>query len=125
METLRSLREALLELHKALLDAERITYERMHGRQTAAAFLQAVVHEEGLAWLRPWTALIVRIDALLALPASELSHEERTACSVEACRLVALPGPDGPGAVGRYGELLQQSPDVVLAHRSLRRALAA
>lgn len=125
METLRSLREGLLILHKTLLDAERLVYERVHGRQTASAFLHAVVHEQALGWLRPWAALIVRIDELLALPAGELPREERDACVHEARSLVTLPPADEHGAQGRYGELLQQSPDVVLAHRSLQRALAA
>lgn len=45
---------ALLRLHKALLDDERVSYERVHGRiPSNGAFLQLVLGDAWFAWLRP------------------------------------------------------------------------
>ncbi|MCE7966845.1 MAG: hypothetical protein DYH04_15920 [Nitrospira sp. NTP2] len=51
---LDNLSRALLRLHKALLDGERVTYERVHGRiPTNGAFFQLVLGDAWFAWLRP------------------------------------------------------------------------
>jgi hypothetical protein len=61
------LRLRLLELHKALLDAEREVYETEHARVSASAFLQALTSDPALTWLAPLTAAIVQLDELLDL----------------------------------------------------------
>ena len=63
---LREIREALLRLHRTLLDWERRGYERVHGRLSANEFLQVVLHDSEFAWLRPLSESVVRIDELLA-----------------------------------------------------------
>lgn len=46
---LDNLSRALLRLHKALLDGERVAYERVHGRiPTNGAFFQLVLEMRGL-----------------------------------------------------------------------------
>ena len=66
---LSNLSRALLRLHKALLDSERVSYERVHGRiETNGAFFQLVLGDAWFAWLRPLSQLMVKID--------ELSEEE-------------------------------------------------
>ena len=50
---------------KALLDAERETYERVHGQITGGELLQLAINHEQFAWLHPVSELIVRLDELL------------------------------------------------------------
>ena len=62
---LGDLRQALLRLHKTLLDWERSGYERIHGRQSSHDLLKALLNDPQFAWLRPMSQLIVRIDEML------------------------------------------------------------
>lgn len=62
---LDNLSHALLRLHKALLDGERVSYECVHGRiPSNGAFLQQVLTDARLAWLRPLSQLITKLDEL-------------------------------------------------------------
>jgi len=93
MRPLLDARNPLLDLHKTLVDAERREYERAHGRMTDGQFLNALVKDPALAWLKPLTALLASLDGLL-----EDKEFHR-----------------------RYAEVLQRSPDAVLAHgRTIR-----
>src|SRR5581483_4753022 len=66
-QRLTDLRQALLTLHKALLDSERTSYEIVHGPiPSPAAFLQMLINDNRFAWLRPITTLLVQIDETLA-----------------------------------------------------------
>jgi hypothetical protein len=115
---LEAARPALLALHAALLAAERRERERVGGTMTGGAWLAVVLEDEALAWLRPMSRLVAELDAAMAeavrleipLGPDELAAFERRA---RACLT--------PGA--RYLELLQESPEVVLAHRDAVRAL--
>src|SRR5258706_10065345 len=97
MRTLLNARNPLLDLHKTLVDAERREYERERGRVADGAFLNALIEDPALAWLKPLTALIASMDGL-----SQDEEFQR-----------------------RYAEILQRSPDAVLAHGRLQRALRA
>jgi hypothetical protein len=71
-ETLRRrLNEAhggLLRVHKALLDHERVRYERERGPiDGPGEFLQLVISDPWFAWLHPISELAVQIDE--AVPA--------------------------------------------------------
>src|SRR4029078_2517153 len=60
---LTELRRALLPLHKTLLEWERKTYEREHGRKMGGGeLLQVIMTAPQFAWLHPISELIVRID---------------------------------------------------------------
>lgn len=64
---LGGVRRALLPLHKALLDYERVQYERVRGRvESSGALLQLVLDDQWFAYLRSISALMVQIDELLA-----------------------------------------------------------
>src|SRR5688572_30229445 len=66
-EQLNHLRRALLALHKALLDHERIRYEQLRGRfESSGELLQLVLNDPWFAWLRPLSGLIVQIDEFVA-----------------------------------------------------------
>ena len=119
---LGEVRRALLRLHKVLLEVERASYERGRGSVGGSGeFLQLVINDPWFAWLRPVSELIVRIDELQE-PAQETTEEEALDALGQAAALVRPA--DGGGEFGRrYREILQQSPDAVLAHAGLSRPL--
>lgn len=120
---LKDLRHGLLRLHKALLDAEQVTYERIHGRVgSPAQLLQLVMSDPWFAWLHPLSHLVVRIDEML--------EDERTATIEDAHTILAevrallKPSEEGEGFERNYYENLQRVPDVVLAHAHVKKLLA-
>ena len=61
-----NLSRALLRLHKALLDDERVSYERVHGRIASnGEFLQLVLGHAWFTWLRPLSQLMAKLDELV------------------------------------------------------------
>jgi len=121
---LRQVRDGLLDLHKALLDAERLRFERDFGRvQDGFAFLQLVVNDPAFAWLRPLSALIVDLDE--QLDADEPLTRAGTERLREEVRLLTTPEKGGSEYAHNYDRAMQESPDVLLLHRAVVRALAA
>jgi hypothetical protein len=57
-----ALRRALFDLHREIVAIEREDHERRTGVQDPAGFLRLLIEDEGLAWLRPLSALVVRMD---------------------------------------------------------------
>ena len=112
-ERLSGVRDALLRLHKALLESERVGYERLTGRiRSSQEFLQLALKDEWFAWLRPVSELIVQIDELL--DGDEPLTDERASTFVERTRTLLT---DGQAPFGRrYHELLQRDPSVLVAH---------
>jgi hypothetical protein len=115
--TLKALRHAMLRLHKALLDWERAAYERVHGRQSSNALLDALLEDPQFAWLRPISQLIVRIDEMLEdkIPPGENDLEAVLAHA----RDLTAPNEAGNPYERRYFTALQQNPDAVFAHRDV------
>ena len=95
-----AVRAALLELHRELLRAERVTLERVHGRMGAAEFLQVAADDPKLAWLVPLSELVVAFD--------EEDGDEEAAFD-RARALLAPPDPGTPFG-RRYLSLLQRRP---------------
>ena len=119
---LDNLSRALLRLHKALLDNERVSYERVHGRITSnGAFLQLVLEDAWFAWLRPLSQLMARLD--------EFGEEDESpdgpdmATLIASIRTLLTPSEEGTGFGNHYYEALQREPDVVLAHAAVRTLL--
>jgi hypothetical protein len=116
------LRHGLLKLHKALLDSERLTYERVHGRiASPGAFFQLVISDTWFEWLHRVSELVVQIDEMLD------SEEPATATDatkvIERARMLLKPSEEGVGFGKRYYEALQRDPDVVLAHAAVKKLL--
>ena len=111
---LRDIREALLRLHRALLDWERRGHERVHGRLSATELLQVLLHDPEFAWLRPLSECIVRIDEMLTTE----TEADEDAILVHV-RALASPDADGTPYAQRYLQAIQESPDAVLAHKDL------
>ena len=122
LERIRDVRHHLLHLHKALLDVERVGYERVHGRVAPADFLRVLIEDESFAWLKPMTAAIVRIDEWL--DDDERSPDVAQAWLDEIARLLA-PEPALHDFHSRYAALLQEHPEIVVAHGAVARALTS
>ncbi|MER3423770.1 MAG: hypothetical protein C4293_11620 [Nitrospiraceae bacterium] len=125
-ETLRhrlgDLRNGLLRLHKALLEAERLTYERIHGRvPSTGQLLQLVRTDPWFAWLHPLSKLVLRIDVMLD-EHDQVTTQDARNILVEARSLVR-PSEHGEGFERHYYEALQRAPDAVLAHAQVKKLL--
>ncbi len=104
------LRHSLLDLHKALLDAQRIRYEREHGRiSTSGEFLGLVLEHPVFAWLRTLSALIARIDEWIEEQAQQFPSEDE------------LPGHEVFSKP--YWEIVNAEPNVLIEHVKLWRLL--
>ena len=124
---LDKLRAALLQLHKALLDAQRIRYERENGRVESRGELLALVLEDAsFEWLRVLSALIARLDELAeADKVDDKNGDARAEMRgvIERLRkLVRFEGNDG--FTGPYREIVEAVPDALVAHVQLSRLLA-
>jgi len=120
-DDLTPLRSRLLDLHRQLLEAERVDLERYGGRLTGAEFLQIASQSFRLAWLRPLSELIVAIDE--ALDAGVEEPAESPEALVARVRALVAPPDDGTPFGRRYLTMLQVSPAVVMAHSALVGAL--
>jgi hypothetical protein len=114
---LKTLRLALLRLHKTLLDWERAAYERVNGRQSSNALLEALLKDPQFAWLRPLSQLVVRIDEMLEddVPPGENDVEVVLAHARDLTRADETGNPYEQ----RYFAALQGNPDAVFAHRDV------
>jgi len=110
----QDVRPALLDLHRALIDSERREYERARGRLPDGEFLAALLEDPDLAWLRPLTGVVGRLDALLEEGGPQ-SAPELEAC-VAQVRSLLKPDPAGPEFQRKYAEALQRSPGAVVDH---------
>jgi hypothetical protein len=122
--TLEALREALVELHKAILDAQKIAYERAHGRvDSRGELLQLVVRDPEFAWIRALSALIAELDEWA--DSDQESRDREIAAVLGALR--TLIQPDGTNAefTTRYWPLVEAAPEALVAHVRLWRLIAA
>ena len=121
-EKILDVRGSLLSLHKALILAEQVTYERINGRvESTSELLQLVLNDPWFTWLHPISQLIVRIDELLD-DKYELSLIEVEHFLIEARSLIR-PSEEGDGFERSYYEALQREPDVIFAHVEVKRLL--
>jgi len=125
---LDKLRPALLQLHRALLDAQRIRYERDNGRvESRGELLELVLQDASFEWLRVLSALIARLDELAAVDKgddknTDLSAEMRGVID-KLRKLVRFEG--NSGFTAPYREIIEAVPDALVAHVQLSRLLGA
>ena len=118
----QQLRHSILELHKALLDAQRIRYEREHGRiQSSGELLGLVLEHPTFAWLRQLSALIARLDEWIEMR-EELGDDDLHAV-VNALRDLINSGHRN-GTFGKpYWEIADAVPEVLVEHVKLWRLI--
>jgi hypothetical protein len=111
-------RTALLELHRHLLEAQRVQTERFGGRMTSTELLQAAADDLRFSWLKELSELIAALDQARA----DEDEAAQQAAVERARELLAPPDPDTAFGA-RYLKALQDHPEVVLAHRDVTAAL--
>jgi hypothetical protein len=121
-QILLDIRRGLLGLHKALIVAEQVTYERINGRvDSTGKLLQLVLNDPWFTWLHPLSQMVVRIDELLE------DDDEVTDVEVEhfltEVRALIRPSEEGDGFERSYYEALQREPDVIFAHVEVKKLL--
>ena len=117
--------QKLLSLYSALIAAERLTYERVHGRISSPdELLQLVLNDPWFTWLYPMLDLLLRIEQLLDDDAFDITLENIEHLMAEV-RTLTHPSIEGDGFERAYYEALQRTPDVLLAHFQVTRVLLA
>jgi hypothetical protein len=115
---LEEVRHALLALHKALVDSERVTYEKTVGAiRSPNQFLQLLTTDPWFAWLQPLSQLIVSMDE--ALDAKEPLTAAAVDAVVKQAEVLMSPSESGEGFGRHYFDAMQRDPDVVIAHADL------
>jgi hypothetical protein len=124
-QKLVELRLILLNLHKALLDSERTSYEISHGLiGPPSAFLQLLINDPSFQWLRPITTLIVQIDETLAAkrpPATEHDFQQL----ISDMRALLSPSREEADFWKRYFAVVQRDPGVAVLHEKMEAAFAS
>ncbi len=121
---LLDLHDALLHLHKVLLESERAVYEIDVGPiHSPNHFFQLLTGDPWFAWLRPISQLIVAIDESLD------EKEALTNAGVDAVMSQAvfllIPAERGGEFGARYVAALQRDPRVVLAHAQVAKRIGS
>jgi hypothetical protein len=119
---LTDVRQGLLGLHKALIVAEQVTFERIYGRvDSTGQLLQLVMNDPWFTWLHPLSNMVVRIDEVLE-DDGQLTTED-VAILLTEVRALIRPSELGDGFERSYYEALQRAPDVVMAHCEMKKLL--
>ncbi|HEY0455691.1 MAG TPA: hypothetical protein VGE41_04910 [Verrucomicrobiae bacterium] len=120
---LETLRDALLALHKSLMDSERVGYEAVFGTITSNNhFLSLLLQDPWFAWLRPVSALLAVMDETLDAkdePVSSAAVEQLT----NQVRSLLKASDSGVGFEKNYYDALQRDPDVVMAHAAVAKLI--
>jgi hypothetical protein len=111
-------RTALLELHRRLLQAQRIQAERYGGRMNPAELLKAATEDPSFRWLSQLLGLVAELDQARA----DEDADAAQAALAKAVTLLAAPDPDTEFGA-RYLQVMQDHPEVVFAHRDAKAVL--
>ncbi len=118
-QKLVALRQALLRLHKTLLDMERRDYEKAHGVVSTGELFRLVVGDEQFAWLHNISEFVVRIDETLS--SDEPVTDADAHGPISLARKLFAPTETGDGFQKQYFEAIQRDPAVVMEHAELVR----
>lgn len=122
-QRLAEIRLALLDLHKTLVDSERVSYETAVGPiQSPNHFLQLLTTDPWFAWLQPFSQLIVAMDE--ALEEKEPLSGTAVDALVKQSKELLVASEVGEGFAGHYYAALQRDPDVVLAHAEVTKLIS-
>src|SRR6185436_5738996 len=117
-QRLSEIRDAVLDLHKVLVDSERVRYEQTLGPiRSPNQFLQLLTSDPWFAWLHPISQLIVAMDE--ALDEREPLTGALVTALTDQTRGLLVASETGEGFSRHYFDALQNDPDVVLAHAAV------
>ncbi|MEQ1643632.1 MAG: hypothetical protein ABL959_09340 [Pyrinomonadaceae bacterium] len=115
---LKNSRNLLLQLHKSMVDLEREMHEGVHGPQTATEFLNLLLEDPDLSYLRKFSMLIVEIDEMFAVK-DGLPADMVDANLVKVRELVAMSESD-EYFKAKYQFALQRDPAAAALHSELK-----
>ena len=121
---LTDVRHALLRLHKALLDDQRIAYERTHGVVTPAEFLQVIINDVSFDWLHRLSELVVQIDEQMEDTENILTAESAKVL-LDQAKTLLTPSETGDGFARAYFEAIQRNPEIAMMQGQVRKLIAA
>lgn len=120
-EQITALRDALLELHSALLAYQKGEYELNNQKiASPAQYFQLVTGDPAFAWLRSVSELIVGLDEMC--DNQEKATEEKVQGLFDYTKKILAPGA-GEFSV-KYQQALQRNPGVAVKHGEVTRLLA-
>jgi redox-sensitive bicupin YhaK (pirin superfamily) len=112
----------LRQLHRTLLDAERLDYERSFGRIGSDFYLlQLAAEDPQFAWLRALSSVMLDVDARAANGDPFSAAEMRVLAT--RIRALLLDGEKMTPFQHRYQRALQEHPPVIMAHSAVMRTL--
>lgn len=120
-ELLKTARDILLKLHKSMVDLEREMYEGIHGRQSAGAFLNLLLEDEDMAWLRKFSMLIVEIDEMF--DAKEGITDAQLDANLNQVRELVHMSETDDYFRAKYQFSLTRSPQAAMLHSELKQLL--
>jgi hypothetical protein len=112
-----------MDLHRVLLNMERIRYEQAHGWISRGELLLLAIDHSQFDWLHQLSELVVQIDELLRADEPVSPNDIRELSNY--ARTLLTPAETGDGFARRYYDALQHDPDVVLTHAAVLELLAA
>lgn len=119
---LKEARLQILKLHKLLLDIERNKYERENGQITSGQFLNLLLNDVDLQWLRKFSTLIVEIDETLDL--DDGYTEEMIDKYLEQIRNLIDFNFSDQNFKNKYKNAIQTDPIIAVKHSELKKMLA-
>lgn len=119
---LLELHDALLRLHKVLIESERLVYEKEVGPvRNPNHFFQLLMGDPWFAWLRAISQLIVAVDE--TLDAKEALASAHVDAVMRQAVFLLLPAQSSGDFATRYAAALQRDPRVVLAHAQVAKRI--
>jgi hypothetical protein len=119
IDQLKQARIQLLRLHKALLDAEKNTYEITHGPIASnMEFFNLVLNHEWFQWLRPMSGLIAEVDEAIGNKKAPIAPHHAVTYLERAYMLIVV-DPTGAYHAVKYYEAIERDPDVARLHVEL------
>ncbi len=116
-------RAELLRVHRALLETERVRYEKVRGRiANNSAFLQLVIADPWFDWLRPMAQLVLLIDERTSDKKSRLGGAEARALFDRARGLLRADA-EGDAFQRLFAESVQSSPSLAVLARQVAASL--
>ena len=122
---LEQARMELLRVHRALLETERVRYEKVHGRiANNSAFLQLVINDPWFDWLRPMAQLVLLIDERTSDKKSPLGSAEALALFDRARSLLRADA-EGDAFQRLFAESVQSSATLAVLARQVATSLGS
>lgn len=114
-DRLQQIRDALIKLHKTLVESESATYEKTFGKiPSPNHLLKLLTTDPWFAWLHPLSLLIVSMDD--ALDEKEPLTAGKADALVKESSALLVASENSEGFARHYFDALQRDPDVVFAH---------